>query len=803
MSDPIPQRPSTPAPRLGTSWVDRVNIAIHFRRYFKLVARRWLIMLVCATVGASYSAYKAYKTPYMYRAISVIGFALKVQTANNNKVQVLEAMDKYHETQLQFMQSSVVLSKVEEKMNAGGAPLGPTPLHYASPSPGKGSTFLLMVDSTDFYYASRYASNWAHAFIDFKKSQFETSLGHSAVATEEERNTYEKKLAKARSDLERFQIEHNIGSVKDTLTGAEQRLEKLLDESYGLSTQRERLENNTREDIANGALMERPKKASDVTGPTPAATASQDTTDPMAKFAGQSKYRDLKLQIRKDESDLQSHAATLRPGHPFMVNLRHEVDQLKQELNFQLDLIEEERLAHIKSLKEQEAAIKPEIERMRGQVLQLGKIQNDYDRLIDEEKNVRTILDGLRKSLQSFDLATGDEGQFSIIEEGVGSPMTITPQRSRRILNGLLAGLGAGLAIVYFLNRLDDRLELAEDVEAALDQPVLGQIPQVDTKTLAGGPLLVTRMHQHDMFVEAIRGVRSAIMLGTEPGSRQVILVSSAVPGDGKTTFTVNFAVTLALANHRVLLVEADLRRGNVHGFFGQPREPGLTDVLTGQIHWQDVTRETELDALRVITSGALPPNPGELLGGPIMREFVSEARTEYDYIVFDCPPLTAIDDTFCLAGLSDGILFVVRAGQTSIRFAKNALDAVRHRGARILGIVLNGITPDNPYYYYNYYYHSYYNEKDDSKPVLPPNRHQPASKMASRKNPTRKAVSIEASAKAKAGQPVSTSIMLSESHAKAQEYRARRGSPETPSLHQADPARVKPEPPAGPLMPS
>jgi len=189
------------------------------------------------------------------------------------------------------------------------------------------------------------------------------------------------------------------------------------------------------------------------------------------------------------------------------------------------------------------------------------------------------------------------------------------------------------------------------------------------------------------------------------------MLVSSAVPGDGKTTFTVNFAATLAIAGNRVLLIDADLRRGNIHNYFGLLREPGLTEALDGTQTWREVVCETEIPTLQVITSGKLPAHPGELLVSPTMHRAMDEARIDYDYIVVDCPPLTAIDDAFSLIGLMNGLLFVVRSGQTSMRFAKTALAAVRQRGASILGIVLNGITADNPYYYYNYYYHAYYNK--------------------------------------------------------------------------------------------
>lgn len=268
-----------------------------------------------------------------------------------------------------------------------------------------------------------------------------------------------------------------------------------------------------------------------------------------------------------------------------------------------------------------------------------------------------------------------------------------------------------GFILIFMLNRLDDRLELAEDIEADLGEPVLGQIPQApEDSANEEGKMLVFNLEPHNIFSEAIRGVRSASLFGArEPEKRpQVMLVSSAIPGDGKTTFTTNFAATLARSGHRVLLVDADLRRGNIHQYFGVPRGVGLREILEGTVSWKDTVHHIEGETLQVITTGELPSNPGELLIRPAFREFILDVRESLDFILIDCPPLTSIDDSFCLLSASDGLLFIVKAGHTSMRFARNALSSVRQRGATILGIVVNGIAPDHPSYYY-YHYHNYY----------------------------------------------------------------------------------------------
>src|SRR6185295_5980583 len=279
-------------------------------------------------------------------------------------------------------------------------------------------------------------------------------------------------------------------------------------------------------------------------------------------------------------------------------------------------------------------------------------IQHEYDKLKKDELGVEQMLDSYRKSLQVLEARQPNEESFARMDEGVGSPQPTGPFRSKMIITGLLIGFALGIGLIYLLHRLDDRLDLAEDIEAELEEPVLGQVPQIDLKSVPDGRLLVSRLESHNMFAESIRGVRSAVMFGCKGEIKQAIIVTSAVPGDGKTTFTVNFAATLANAGKRVLLVDADLRRGNVHAYFGFARGPGLSEFLIGESHWSDVARESEVKGLEVISSGQLPPNPGELLLSDVMRQFIAEAREEYDHILFDCPPLTAIDDTFCLVNL-------------------------------------------------------------------------------------------------------------------------------------------------------
>jgi capsular exopolysaccharide synthesis family protein len=795
MSEPHPPGP-VPAQSYGTNLVDRINVAIRFSRYFKLIVRRWPILFVCTALGLGYSLYKVYDTPVLFDAVAEVEITPKLQLSAGGGAVVLEAMNEFYDNQLRLLGGGALQARVLSMIRNSNNPRLEPPSTRASASRGQGSAFHLTVRSPDLEYARLYASNWAQAFLQHKHDQLRQLVESKKFAFHQDIIRQEASLKEAREASDRYSKQHQLGSASDTYKAAQQQLDQLKSELAQIQTQRKVLEQTSKEDLANGALLGSRSAASPRDTVQTPAGPSGDTSDPLSKFTQDSTYVTLRSQLNDQTLQLSSWTNILKPKHPEMARLSRQIEQLNQRIAFQLKITEERRQATVQSLALKEAGLFAQIKDLAKQVLDLRGVQDESARLKQEENRLELAVASLKNTLQQIDLTTTDDAQFSLV--GDISASRVDPQKQRTILQGVAAGFALGLALIYFLNRLDDRLELAEDIEEELEEPVLGQIPQVDLRSVKEGYLLVTKLDRHNMFAESIRGVRSAIMLGSYQGRKQALLISSAVPGDGKTTFTVNFAATLAIAGSRVLLVDADLRRGNIHTFFDRPREPGLTEILSGQMHWSDAAQDTEIKTLRTITSGQLPPHPGELLVSPVMAQFVEAARREFDYIIMDCPPLTAIDDAFCLIGLIDGLLFVVRSGQTSMRFAKTALAAVRQRGANTLGIVLNGITADNPYYYYNYYYHAYYHRPE---PAGQPGVEAAAAKqMASPKARSHARRSIQGEAMVISGQQPSARQIRKEAAAKADMFKARRAAHKLggfagPGTAEPDPAASRPLP--------
>ncbi|MGN0533521.1 MAG: CpsD/CapB family tyrosine-protein kinase [Eubacterium sp.] len=205
---------------------------------------------------------------------------------------------------------------------------------------------------------------------------------------------------------------------------------------------------------------------------------------------------------------------------------------------------------------------------------------------------------------------------------------------------------------------------------------------------------------------ESYKSIRANIMFSVMKKGCKRIIVTSSAPNEGKTTTTVNLAVTISQADQRVLLIDGDLRRPKIHHYFSVPNSPGLTNHLGNIISGKDaadyfgVVRPTEYENLSILCSGSIPPNPAELLGSEIMSEFLDKASRDFDYIIIDTPPINVVSDALPLIRESDGVVLVVRSNQSTHPELQKALSSLEFIDAKILGFVVNFVeSKANKYY--------------------------------------------------------------------------------------------------------
>ena len=699
---------SAALPGYGTSLVDRINIYLHFRRYLKIITDRWLLLLVTTVTGTAAGCWVAFTKPYMYRSYSKLILEQKMRVTQSTGTDMTgESGAKFIDQQLALMAGRDLQNKVQTKLAESSGGTNRLVTVDAKPTPSTAGTFILSVTSINLEYARLYSIAWAEEFIETKRQQYRANMSVAESEAGRLQRDNIKRLDNAVDTLNDFKKLHNF-VIGDDTTRDEAELTKLSNRKTDLETQLALLKNHNAEELAANAAGS--KGTSEKSGSRSQANSDQDDAK-SEFFAPGSRYADQKIRLNQLVRQRDRYTNVLRPDHPFMRQLENDVEIGRKDIESTLEIIEAARKGQIKGLELELVRLEPRVQQLREDVKESQQTRQDYLQLQQDEARLRDQLNKLNEQLANFRNSHGSEDDgFRIFESGIADDKPVSPNKPDIIGCGVGGGMLIGIAIMYLLHRLDDRLENPEAIEEALEEPIMGQLPEVDKRHYKEGYLLLTRMKSHTMFAESLRGVRSALLLSPEGSSKRFIAITSAVPGDGKTTFTANFAITLANSGNRTLLVDSDLRRGNIHGYFDQPLEGGLAEVLQGKLPLAEALRDTGIPNLFFLRAGERPSNPSELLLADKTRDLIRDLRAEFDYVIFDCPPLTAIDDTFSIAAYLDGLFFVIRAGRTSMRFAKMGINTIRQRGTPILGLIVNGVPIDNPYYYYTtYYYASYY----------------------------------------------------------------------------------------------
>ena len=284
---------------------------------------------------------------------------------------------------------------------------------------------------------------------------------------------------------------------------------------------------------------------------------------------------------------------------------------------------------------------------------------------------------------------TANSVELSVVAQAVVPTQPASPNIIRNALLGVALALLAGVATALVRSLLNTRVRTIADLQGSTDRIVLGAIPASRGSENASRILV---QNPYSVASEAYRELRTNLQFVKLVENRRSVLVTSSLPGEGKSTATVNLAHVLAMSGARVLLVDADLRSPSVHRILGLEGDAGLTTVLIGQAELEEVTQYAGIDGLDVITAGAIPPNPSELLGSPAMEDMLEEAARHYDVVLVDAPPLLAVTDAAVLSQAVGGVLVVAQSERVRRAEFERALAKLETVDANVVGLVLNRV---------------------------------------------------------------------------------------------------------------
>jgi capsular exopolysaccharide synthesis family protein len=433
----------------------------------------------------------------------------------------------------------------------------------------------------------------------------------------------------------------------------------------------------------------------------------------------------LRTQLMELQRKQTQLSETLGDKHPEMVEVRRQTHAFEEKIRSELDGVLRSMEAEVQAARQQEANLQASLEAAKQEGLEINRKAIDYGKLKREVDAGQEMYQSLMKKSKATNLESELKATNIRIDEKAEVPRgPFLPNRTRNYQMALLVGLALGLAFCLLFEHLDNTFKTPDDVKEYLGLPFLGMVPDVNARstgpTVTRTSPLILRSPK-SAVAEAYRVLRTNLIFSSADRSGgRVLAVSSANPGEGKTTTVANLAASLAINGSRVLAVDADLRRPTMHQHFGIAKTPGLSDLIVGKAKPSEAIHKTQFSGLQILPCGYVPPNPTELLGSASLREILAALRTHYDWVLIDTPPILAMADTSVLCPLMDGLAIVIGAETSSRPAVARAIDQIRSVNGRLMGVILNKVNFErNSYYYgqyYGEYYRSYYAEKQEQR---------------------------------------------------------------------------------------
>jgi succinoglycan biosynthesis transport protein ExoP len=366
----------------------------------------------------------------------------------------------------------------------------------------------------------------------------------------------------------------------------------------------------------------------------------------------------------------------------------------------------DELLATNQAIQEQIDEVEADLQRVSGKLASAQDVGQQATLEAERDANSARL-----SVLQSQLIAAPSEIRVGqVVQRAILPTVPLGKDYPRNIILGLLVGLGLGAGIAFVIERLDDRLKGRADLERHSTAPVLAVVPKIaGLKKQRETPFLPTLDEPNSAAAEAYRTLRTGILFAASQRPIRAIMVTSAEAGEGKTTTTANLGIAMARAGKKVIILSADLRRPRIQDYFSLSNGYGLTNVLAGEKGISEALRRPRgLMNLKVLASGPIPGNPGELLSSTAMTKALNELKNQADFVLIDATPILSVSDALAMTGLVDGVLLVADAQRTS----RAAVEQTRHQlhqvHANIIGSVLNNFDPKKAAGHYTSTYYRY-----------------------------------------------------------------------------------------------
>ena len=714
-------RPHRPRRQLRDDDSESLSEILHLRDYWRTVRKRlWTLITVFSLIVGSVTVVTLL-TPAVYESTASV--QIDSQPMGNTSLSAQGAVpqgqylseQEYFQTQHKKLRSRVQARAVAEKLALAEAPeyaelepneLVETLLNQVEILPIKGTRLVWVhVRATDPELATQINQAWAEVFVQRNMDEINKGLQDNLAWLAREVTSAEEDFRTAEQRLLEFRRANNKIALSSQEAGnlLVQQLEE-LSRKHAL------------------AEAERAQRQAEYDALAAVTRGKQDLRQ-LSLLVDSPLMSGLRERLTTLEADREALLTRYLPDSPvpaMQENTKRLADvqlQLQSEVQAELG----RRRALLAQAEGHEVQLQMAIDDLTKSALQENGDEAEYNLLRRQVDSKSTIYKRLLEQMQELDVTSSlKENNVRIIDPAEAKDKPVEPNYVRNIAVAVLAGLLAGVSLALFFDYMDTTIKTREEVEA-LGVPFLGIIPSVpglegEGWEVARERYLYSMNYPKSAFAEFCRNIRTTVNFSARDDGQppRRLLITSAGPREGKTTSSINLAITFASAGRRVCLVDADLRRPSLHHAFGLPNEHGLSTLIGGTSSVADVSQQSPQPNLWIIPSGPRPANPAELLGSPDCRAALDRLNEAFDLVIIDTPPVVAVTDAVVLANDVDGVILVIKSFKVARDLVLQAKRQLVDVDARLIGVILNNFDIQRKSYGYYYYYTYYGADRED-----------------------------------------------------------------------------------------
>jgi polysaccharide biosynthesis transport protein len=709
------------------------NEPFDWRHYLQVVLERWWVVCLCLLLGAILSVFLISREKSLYGARAVLFIEQqreqvlteRMRSVRDDEIRSIDMINTIVETLNSYPMAERVARRLELAADPAfvkaigwdteqNGPLTPTAAAGYLPGLVKSSyrEMTRLIDiiarTTDPQISTQLVNGYADEYLRMMLEQTSESTKAASQFLVEEAARLGEKMRLAEEAVQSFRERERAASLETMLTEAQ----AVIDQTTAEIQQTEAFLRQLDADLAavsgsggdTGTLLRLPSVGNDP------------------------RVAQLNAQISVLEREMDEMSRRYREGHPAHTATKNRLASLRGDLSGLAVAVVGQLETRRAQAEAQLEVLRTKREESEKRLLVITGKSVEYNTLARNLEADRALYDSVLARLKEVDVTSGLTDQSISIQERAMGAGPVPSQTLKYIALGVFGGLAAGIAAAFGLNYLDPSLRTIDQVEQRTGLGVVACVPLIKKGEVAGGggARLPVVSDRRGVVAEAFRTMRATLAMISGGGKHRVFLITSAIPGEGKTFTSSNFAASLAQQDFRTLLIDADLRKPSVSKlFFKENLKPGLSEVLLGTADVSEAIVATEVPNLWIIPAGGIAPNPSELLAQPRVKELLDRLRGEYDRIVIDSSPVLAVRDPLLLANYVEAACLIVRAGRSPAKASMQAVRLLTEAGAPAAGVVLNSVRQGSgAYYAYAYRTYGTYGAKgvygEQSAPVDP-----------------------------------------------------------------------------------